>query len=187
MTLFNCQRRAIPSKNFPPSTASSTPFTEARLMGKYWRMEASNFPNFFFRHRNSRVRIDRFAAGSLYDLDSSWYIVRGLCGKGISFRSKNFPQHYIRHKNWFAYINKFDGSALFRKDACFIPRPGLIDPKFVSFESVNFPNHFLRHQNSWVRISKNDNSVLFKKDATWKPRIIKGNADLNYRNFNLGS
>ena len=156
------------------STGSSSPFSEARLIGKYWRMEASNFPNFFFRHRNSRVRIDRFTAGSLYDLDSSWNIVRGLCGKGISFRSKNFPQHYIRHKGWFAYINKFDGSALFKKDACFIPRAGLIDPKFVSFESVNFPNHFLRHQNYWVRISRNDNSALFKKDATWKPRIIKG-------------
>ena len=136
-------------------------------------METANFRNVFLLHRNSRVRIDRLTSGSRSDLDSSWNIVPGLCGKGISFRSKKLPRYFIRHKGSFAYINKFDRSALFRKDACFIPRAGLINPKyFVSFESVNFPNHFLKHQSGWVHISKNDNSASFKKYATWKPRNV---------------
>ena len=154
----------------------STVIREAQLIGRTWRMETASFRNVFLLHRNSRVRIDRLTSGSRSDLDSSWDIVPGLCDKGISFRSKKLPRYFIRHKGSFAYINKFDRSALFKKDACFIPRAGLINPKyFISFESVNYPNYFLRNQGSWVRISKNDNSASFKKYATWKPRIVKGN------------
>ena len=141
---------------------------EKKLLGKMMRFKSYNFPQFYFRHRNSWVRIDRSVNSRLYKLDSTWKIVRGLCGKGISFQSKNFPSHYLRHQNYRARIDRFQNSRLFKLDACFIPQPGLADYRDFSFESVNFKDHFLRHRNYNLRIDRNDASALYQKDGTFK-------------------
>eukprot|EP00112_Aurelia_sp_Birch-Aquarium-sp1_P018684 Seg4492.1 transcript_id=Seg4492.1/GoldUCD/mRNA.D3Y31 product=Coadhesin protein_id=Seg4492.1/GoldUCD/D3Y31 len=149
-------------------------FTVGHLIKSTWRFESYNYRNYYFRHQNYRVRIDRFIANNkLYDLDSSWFVVAGLCGQGVSFKSENYPTYYLRHRGYMAYIDRFDGSALYRKDACFIPRHGLANSLYVSFESVNYPGYYLRHQNYFLRISRNDGSTLMKKDATWIPRDIR--------------
>ena len=145
--------------------------TAKDLIGHVWRFESYNYPNYYIRHRNYWVRIDRFQRTKLYCLDSSWTIVKGLCGYGISFQSKNYPHHYLRHRNYRARIDRYRNTWLFKHDACFIPRKGLANRNDVSFESANYRGHFLRHRNYWLRIDRGSYySQLFKKDATFRPR-----------------
>lgn len=148
---------------------------ETQLKGQLssrYRFESSNYRNQYFRHRNYQIWKDAFSSGRLYLDDSTFDVVSGLAGIGISLRSKNYPQFYLRHENWWARISQFSTSTLFKLDASFIPRAGLDGSAGVSLESVNYPNHFLRHQSARVRISNNDGSALFKQDATWIAHLV---------------
>ena len=138
-----------------------------KLIGHLWRFESHNYPNYFMRHRNYWVRIDKFKSTKLYKLDSAWNVVKGLCGKGISFQAKIDPNYYLRHTNYKARIDRYQNTKLFKMDACFLPRNGLANSKKYSFESANYPGYFLRHFNYWVRIDHFDGTKLFKKDATF--------------------
>ena len=154
------------------SQARCTNDLAKELIGHVWRFQSYNYPSYYIRHRNYWARIDKSQRTKLYRLDSSWKVVKGLCGCGISFQSKNYPRHYLRHRNYWARIDRYDHSRLFRKDACFIPRRGLADEQDVSFESVNYRGYFLRHRNYWMRIDRRDGSSLFRKDATFLPQHV---------------
>ena len=146
----------------------------AYLLGKRFRFQSKNFPKRYFRHRGYQMWLDPYSTHGLYQLDSSFDIVPGLAGVGVSFRSVNFPNYFIRHSGYKCYIHRSDGKPLFRNDATFIPRVGLADRRGVSFESVNFPGYFIRHRGYRVQINRIDGSQLFRLDATWFPRQLKG-------------
>ena len=139
-------------------------------IGYVWRFMSYNFPDFYIRHKHFRVHIDKFETSRLYGLDSSWKIVRGLCGYGISFQSKNFPDHYLRHRYSWIRIDKYQNNNQFKMDACFISHRGLAAREGFSFESANFRGFYLRHRFLRLRIDQTDGSMLFKKDATFFPR-----------------
>ena len=124
-----------------------------------------------FRHRNFQIWLDKSSVNApSYEEDSSFIIIPGLAGKGITFKSLNYPNRFIRHRGWLCFIDKNDGSKLFKLDASFTPVRGLTGAKgSVSFESVNYPGYYMRHAGFRVRLNKNNNSPLFKKDATWIP------------------
>ena len=145
----------------------------ASLLGKRFRFESKNFKNHYFRHRGYQMWKDGYSSSGLYQLDSSFDIVPGLAGVGVSFRSVNYPNYFIRHYRYKCYIHRSDGKQLFRNEATFIPRVGLADPRGVSFESVNLPGFFIRHRSSRVQINRIDGSRLFRLDATWFPRLVK--------------
>jgi hypothetical protein len=110
-----------------------------------------------------------------YQVDSSFDIIPGICGQGISLCSVNYPAYYVRHKRkgGECFIHSSDGTSSFKQDASFIPRPGLADPKGVSFESVNFRGQYLRHCCDRIRKDIYNTTPLFMDDATWYPREIK--------------
>ena len=145
----------------------------ASLLGNRFRFKSKNYPKRYIRHKGFQLWVDPYSSHGLYQLDSSFDIVPGLAGVGVSFRSLNYPNHFIRHSGFKCYIHRSDGKPLFRNDATFIPRVGLADPKGISFESVNYPGHFIRHKGFRVRIDRVDGSQLFRLDATWFPRVLK--------------
>merc|ERR1712136_92869 len=105
-----------------------------------------------------------------YQKDSSFKIVKGLAGKGISFESVNYPGHYLRHIMWHLDLNKYQNSALFKKDASFTVHKALDGKKgAVSFQSVNYPGYWIAHYGFLVYIRKFQNTALFKHDASWAP------------------
>jgi len=123
-----------------------------------------------FRHRFNQVWLD--PASGLYVKDSSFKIVRGLDGKGISFESVNYPGHFLRRnrKNWNLDLNSNDQSSLFKKDASFMVRKALDDKAgAVSFESINYPGYYIAHLGFRVFIRKFQNTALYKHDASWSP------------------
>ena len=146
----------------------------ASLLGKRFRFQSKNYQNRYFRHRGFQMWLDPYSSHGLYQLDSSFDIVPGLAGVGVSFRSVNYPNHFIRHSGFKCYIHQSDGKPLFRNDATFIPRVGLADRRGISFESVNFPGYYIRHRGFRVQIDRIDGSQLFRLDATWFPQQLKG-------------
>ena len=112
----------------------------------------------------------------MYQLDTSFDVVPGLHGIGISFRSVNYPDHFILHYKGECVISKpdeGDDNKLLKKEASWIPCEGIANSKGVSFESMNYPGEYIRHCGGRIRINRNDGSNLFREDATWYPRILK--------------
>ena len=115
---------------------------------------------------------------NLFVLDSSFKIVAGLSGKGISLQSIHYPNRYIRHKLSFCFIDINDGTDLFKKDASFMQRAGFFGKGTVSFESVNYPGHFIRHILWRAKVDKKggllgDLLKTYEKDASWLPKLGK--------------
>jgi len=138
--------------------------------GSIFRFRSSNYPSRMFRHRWGQLWVDPVSNANLYVKDSSFKIVKGLAGKGISFESVNYPGHYLRHSGWALWLNKFDHSALMKKDASFTVQNAL-DGKHgaVTFQSVNYPGYYMAHSGFRVYIRKFQNTALFKHDASWSP------------------
>ena len=122
--------------------------------------------------QDSLVLIAIFQNTDQYNLDSSWRVVKGLCGFGISFQSKNNPNYFIRINSYQARIEEYDNTALFRMEASFILHKGLANSEKYSFESANFRGYFLRHSSFYLRIDRFDKTDLFKKDATFYPKFL---------------
>lgn len=103
--------------------------------------------------------------------DSTFRIVNGLAGRGLSFESLNHPGHYLRHRNFEIWLDKLEGSETesFREDATFRLRPGLADESYVSFEAYNYEGYFMRHRDLELYIEK-ENTGLFRADATFVVR-----------------
>jgi hypothetical protein len=102
------------------------------LAGKGTSFESVNYPGYFLRHENFRLKLAKLTDTKLFREDATFYFVPGLASsEAVSFESFNFPKHYIRHFNFELWVNPFDGSDVFRKDATFIrlpPAGETIDP-----------------------------------------------------------
>lgn len=183
------------------TSSSSSHNTINRLLGGRFKFESKNYPNEFWRHKNwklLRESREKQENSQLYDLDASFDVVPGLHGIGVSFRSVNYPNYFIRHcEDWCSiakYVDYSDASDpdLFRKDASWIPREGIADPKGVSFESVNYPGEFMRHSKGRIRKDRYNATELYSGDATWYPRLMKpptviGEWKLVYANDNAAA
>ena len=136
--------------------------------------------------------IDRWQDGGLYKLDSSFHVVPGLAGVGVSFKSVNYPDHFIRHSSRKGYLAKFHDSDLFKRDASWIVHQGLASSSGISLESVNFPGEYMLHYSYRIRIARRDGSSLFRNDATWIVHYLvnnhaRGEWKLVYGNNNAAS
>ena len=126
-----------------------------------------NLPRRMMRHRKSELWIDEAINSDLFVKESSFKMVPGLSGTGISFQSITYPDRYVWHQNFKLYLHKNGNSYLFKQDATFTSHPGF-EGSSVSFESVDFRGRFARASNFRVILSTDDGSVQFKKDASWK-------------------
>lgn len=147
--------------------------TVGRLLGGRFKFESKNYPGEFWRHQNYELWKQKQESSKLYQLDTSFDVVPGLHGIGISFRSVNYPDHFIlRYPTGECVISKPNESGD-KKDASWIPCEGIANSKGVSFESMNCPGEYIRHCGGRIRINRNDGSNLFCEDATWYPRMLK--------------
>ncbi len=140
-----------------------------RLYGEeaqeYCSIEAFNYRGHFIRHRNYRGELDAIES-SLDKKDSTFKIVPGLAGKGLSFESFNLPGYYLRHRNFEIWLDKGTDDELFKKDASFLPTIGLARSYGSSYCSLNYPEFYIRHRNFRLYLEKGDDD-LFRKDATF--------------------
>ena len=96
------------------------------LAGTCRSFESVNYPGYFLRHQNFRLKLAPRADDDLFKKDATFCFRSGLASSGgTSFESLNFPGHFIRHLNFELWIARFDGTALFRKDATFLLSPSL--------------------------------------------------------------
>lgn len=141
-----------------------------RNIGWIHRFKSYNAPNMWLRHRGFVPYIDNIKDKSFVP-DSSFRLIPGLNGGGITFQPINTQNRYIRHgdigQSWLTYIDQSDQTRLFNDEATYYPRRGLVGENTVSFESADLPGHFLKHVGFRIRLVKNDGSLKFKEDASW--------------------
>ena len=135
--------------------------------GNIVRMQSTNYPGLFIRHRNFLGELTRIST-NLDRQDASFRIVRGLANSNlISFESVNYPGYFLRHQGFRIKLARRENNDLFRKDATFKRVPGLANRSMVSFESYNYPGYFIRHRNFQMYLEKGSGD-LFRKDATFQ-------------------
>ena len=137
------------------------------LLGRTLWFRSYNFPQYFIRHKNFLVSIERRVHKQRFLLDSLWRIVPGLCGKGISFQAYTNSNYYLRHRNFLVRLDKYKNTNGFKNDACFYAHHGLANRKYYSFEAVNPAGYVLRHQGFRMKISRNDGTLGFRQDGTF--------------------
>jgi len=148
-------------------------------VGQVYRFRSMRFPGHYIHHRgNHKIFIDR--------VGSTYLVVPGLAGQGVSFRATNPAGRYIRHRGYKCYLDKPDGTNLFRHDVSFIPQAGLGNlAGSVSFQSVNYRDRYLRSTGRDVKKGPRKfragiarvqvrNAAFFKYDATWLPLLVYG-------------
>ena len=88
--------------------------------GKIISIRSSDkYSNFYLRHRNFELWIDKEDDSLLFKKDSSFYQIEALNGKKgfVSFQSVNYPEYYIRHCHYLLRIDKSNNTQLFKDDA----------------------------------------------------------------------
>jgi hypothetical protein len=91
------------------------------LAGSCNSFESQNFPQFYIRHQNLRLKLNKFVDEDLFRKDATFCVRQGLANPEYSsFESFNYPGSFMRHQDFEFYIQPNDGSDLFKKDATFI-------------------------------------------------------------------
>jgi len=81
-------------------------------------LESRNYPGYFLRHQDSRVKLAPQDGTQLFRDDATFCVKLGLADPyAVSFESKNFPGRYLRHRGGQLWVEAGDGSDLYRKDA----------------------------------------------------------------------
>jgi hypothetical protein len=135
------------------------------------KLQSFNYPDRCVRPVNAQGNLMP-VADDLAVNESSFKLVPGLAGTGVSFESVNHPGQYLRHQNFRLKLQPQTSDALFRNDATFQVMPGLADAKLVSFRSVNEPKRLLRHRNFELWLDEQAADETYLKDATFT--IIPG-------------
>jgi hypothetical protein len=127
---LNFQDRFIRHRNFliylePANSAlalNDSAFKVVRgLAGSCNSFESKNFPRFYIRHQDFRLKLNKFENKDLFRRDATFCIRKGLANPEFSsFESLNYPGRFMRHQNFEFHIHPNDGSDLFKKDATFI-------------------------------------------------------------------
>ncbi len=92
--------------------------------------ESVNFPNFFLRHQNFRLKLQQNSGDDLFKRDATFVWRTGLNPDAhspttitvpFSFESMNFPGLFIRHRDFHLFVeNSSVNPASFNGDATFI-------------------------------------------------------------------
>ncbi|SFK96926.1 AbfB domain-containing protein [Methylorubrum salsuginis] len=135
-------------------------------------LQASNFTNSYLTNVNGVARLVT-PANDGDRQQSTFRLVAGLAGTGLSFQSSTSANQYLRHQNFGVLQQNNDGGDLFKQDATFTQRTALAGTcgcntgACASYEAVNWPGYYVRHQNYSFYLAKFDGSDLFKQDASF--------------------
>jgi hypothetical protein len=90
-------------------------------------LESVNFPGWFLRHQNFRLKLMAKEDTPLFRDDASFYPVDPLARRGysLSFEATKFTGTFIRHRDFHLWLDLNDNSDLFAQDATFFVVPGL--------------------------------------------------------------
>ncbi|KQT59699.1 hypothetical protein ASG52_20140 [Methylobacterium sp. Leaf456] len=135
-------------------------------------LQASNYTKFYLTNVNGTARL--VAPANDGDRQQSTFrMVTGLAGTGVSFQSSTATNQYLRHQNFQILQQANDGGDVFKRGASFNQRAALAGTcgcntgTCSSYESVDWPGYYVRHRNYGFYIDKADNSDLFKQDASF--------------------
>ena len=107
--------------------------------------------------------------GKLEDKKNWYYVRKGLIGDHtISLESSIQEGYYWRVTGKGAKLEKLEYSDLFKREASFIPTPGIEDYLLLSLRSFARPKAYIRHYNGKIIASGHKLLDDFDKDATWK-------------------
>jgi hypothetical protein len=97
------------------------------LLNEAVSLESVNFPTFFLRHQDFRLKLAQNDNSPLFEDDASFYPVDPLTRFGFShsFEATKIPGSFIRHRDFHLRLDPNDSSDLFRQDATFFVIPGL--------------------------------------------------------------
>jgi len=129
---------------------------ESSYCEKTVSFQSDNYPKYYLRHQNSRVRISRSESHDLYRKDSSWVYHLVSCHQNFRYITPTgtlqTPEVYRKTRNRCIRGNP---SGLLKLHSCY------------RFEAVNFDNHFMRHS-SYQLWKQPGRGSLYLKDSTFK-------------------
>ena len=80
------------------------------LAGGCYSLQSRNYPGYYLRHQNGRVRISADDGNALTRADATWCARTG--SGGVRLASWNFPGSYLRHANGELWLATPGGSAM---------------------------------------------------------------------------
>ena len=86
---------------------------QAKLIGRKVRINNFRNPGYCIQHHNDVIEHDQFRGTTLSEIQSTFNIVPGLSGQGISFESIDYLNHYIRHYWGQCFLHKFDNNDIY--------------------------------------------------------------------------
>ncbi|GAA3266236.1 hypothetical protein GCM10020218_003020 [Dactylosporangium vinaceum] len=89
------------------------------LAGGCYSLQARNYPTYYLRHQNGRVKISADDGGALMRADATWCPKTGA--GGVRLASWNFPGSYLRHINAELWLATPGGTAAQDSTGSFVP------------------------------------------------------------------
>lgn len=110
--------------------------------------ESQSLDGFYMQYTKDTVKLAQVLTKLDRD-DSTFEIVPGLTGSGISIKAVNEEHHYLRPVNGRLTMQRIVLNDDFKKGVSFLVRPGITKAShgYISFESIQHPGKFLRHEN----------------------------------------
>ncbi len=133
------------------------------LAGACVSFESRNFPGFYLRHENSRVKLMQFVNTTLYRADATFCERPALSGAQngfVSFSSYNFPEAYLRIRlNQELWVEPITGVldptlATFGVTYARPSMPALVRGQTYALQSYNYADRYVRLGTGSVRIEK---------------------------------
>lgn len=152
-------------------------YTKEMLLGNVIKINSVYYPDSSIAHRESFLFMFKNENSAFFDLISSFVIVPGLAGAGISFKSKDYPDYYIVNKDNNCMINRLDNSELAKNMASWLVKESLDQKSHCSFQSVSDPGFYMMRSHSDTKIitSRYCGEDNVKKDSSWNIKIVKKN------------
>ena len=107
--------------------------------------------------------------GKLEDKKNWYYVRKGFIGDHtISLESSIQEGYFWRVNNSGAKLEKLEYSDQFKREASFIPTPGIEDYLLLSLRSFANPKDYIRHYKGKIIASGHKEFDDFDRDVTWK-------------------
>ena len=90
------------------------------LAGRCASLEWTNTPNYFLRHRDGQLTVERRSDDRRFEREATFCLTKGLADpSGVSFEALSVPNYFIRYRDSALWLDRRDGSDLFKMDATF--------------------------------------------------------------------
>ena len=110
----------LTTRTYALTALSLSNFVRTIANGNCVSFESRNYPGYYLRHENARIKLRRGENTSLFRDTATFCPRAGLANSGAtSFESFNYPGHYIRHYNSELWVVRQANDNVYRQDATF--------------------------------------------------------------------